>query len=299
MRKIMKEKKIAFIINPISGSINKNKVEQLICELIDPDKFIFTITYTQYPGHAIELSQQYATIGYYAVVAVGGDGTINEVAKGLLGSKTALGIIPCGSGNGFAKCLKISTNLKQTIRLLNNARVISIDYGMANNIPFFSILGIGFDAVVAKEFSSTNRGLMGYLQTICKVFVRYRPERYQIVGDTIDLSVNAFLIDISNSGQWGNNAYVASKATLYDGWLDLVVVERIPIYNVLGFALSLFTKNIDKMSNVKTFRVKNVTLRCENDIVAHLDGDSIFMGKMINVRIVEKGLNVLVNTEYY
>ena len=161
-------KKIAFIVNPVSGPKTKNRITKLIRELLNKELFSPTVVVTEYAGHATQLAQQFALEGYYAVIAVGGDGTINEVGKGLCGTNTALGIIPNGSGNGFARHLEISTRMNRAVEMLNNSEVISVDYCTVNDIPFFSTFGVGFDALVAQDFSNTSRGLKGYIESILK-----------------------------------------------------------------------------------------------------------------------------------
>ena len=142
-------KNIAFIINPIAGIKTKNRVSKLIRDILDKEQFSPTVVVTEYTGHATQLAQHFALEGYYAVVAVGGDGTVNEVASGLVGTQTALGIIPNGSGNGFARHMDISTRMNRAMEMLNNSEVIKVDYCTVNNIPFFTTCGIGFDAQVA------------------------------------------------------------------------------------------------------------------------------------------------------
>ena len=154
-------KNIAFIVNPISGTKAKNRVAKLIRETLDLQQFSPTVVVTEYAGHATQLARQFALEGYYAVVAVGGDGTVNETACGLVGTKTALGIIPNGSGNGFARHLDISTRMNRAIEMLNSSETINVDYGTVNEIPFFSTFGIGFDAVVAQDFADSSRGFKG------------------------------------------------------------------------------------------------------------------------------------------
>ena len=190
-------KNIAFIVNPISGTKTKNRIAKLIRELLDPLQFAPTVVVTEYAGHATQLAQQFAMQEYYAVVAVGGDGTVNEVASGLIGTNTALGIIPNGSGNGFARHLDISTRMNRAVEMLNSSEIINVDYGMVNNQPFFSTCGVGFDAVVAQDFSDSSRGLKGYIQSIFKDLFQYKPETYHLKGNGIDLTTTAFLINFA------------------------------------------------------------------------------------------------------
>ena len=291
-------KNIAFIVNPISGTKAKNRVGKLIRELLDLQQFAPTVVVTEYAGHATQLAQQFAMQEYYAVVAVGGDGTVNEGASGLIGSNTALGIIPNGSGNGFARHLDISTRMNRAIEMLNSSEVINVDYGMVNDKPFFSTCGVGFDAVVAKKFSDSERGLKGYVQTIFKDLFQYKPESYHLKGQDIDMTTTAFLVNFANASQWGYDAYIAPKASIQDGWLDVAVVSEFPMVAAAGLALSLFTKNIDEKLHMNTLRTKELTLTRESEGVAHIDGTPITMPAELHVRIVEDGLKVLVKKRF-
>jgi YegS/Rv2252/BmrU family lipid kinase len=235
---------------------------------------------------------------YYAVVAVGGDGTINEVASGLIGTNTALGIVPNGSGNGFARHLDISTRMNRAIEMLNNSEVINVDYGLVNDQPFFSTCGVGFDAIVAQDFSDSSRGFKGYLQSIFKDFFQYKADTYQLKGEGIDITTTAFLVNFANAGQWGYDAYIAPKASVQDGWLDVAIVSEFPMTAAAGLALSLFTKNIDEKLHMNTIRTKELTLTRASEGAMHIDGTPMVMPAELHVKIVEEGLKVLVKKRF-
>jgi YegS/Rv2252/BmrU family lipid kinase len=291
-------KNIAFIVNPISGTKAKNRVAKLIRELLDLQQFAPTVVPTEYAGHATQLAQQFAMEDYYAVVAVGGDGTINEVASGLIGTNTALGIVPNGSGNGFARHLDISTRMNRAIEMLNNSEVINVDYGLVNDQPFFSTCGVGFDAIVAQDFSDSSRGFKGYLQSIFKDFFQYKADTYQLKGEGIDITTTAFLVNFANAGQWGYDAYIAPKASVQDGWLDVAIVSEFPMTAAAGLALSLFTKNIDEKLHMNTIRAKELTLTRTSEGPMHIDGTPVMMPAELHVKIVEEGLKVLVKKRF-
>ncbi len=291
-------KNIAFIVNPISGTKTKNRVTKLIRELLDPQQFSPTVVLTEYAGHATQLAQQFALEGYYAVVAVGGDGTVNEVATGLIGTDTALGIIPNGSGNGFARHLDISTRANRAIEMLNSSEVINVDYGIVNDIPFFSTCGIGFDAIVAQDFADSSRGFKGYVQSIFKDLFRYKPETYHLEGDGIDVTTKAFLVNFANAGQWGYDAYIAPKASVQDGLLDVAIVSEFSMMEAVGMALRLFTKSIDENLHMNTIRTKELMLTRDNEGVMHIDGTPTIMPAKLHVKIVEDGLKVLVKKRF-
>jgi YegS/Rv2252/BmrU family lipid kinase len=292
-------KNIAFIVNPVAGTKAKNRVSKLIRDTLDKTQFSPTVVTTEYAGHATQLAQQFALEGYYAVVAVGGDGTVNEVATGLKDTNTALGIIPNGSGNGFARHLDISTRMNRAVEMLNNSEVVQVDYCMVNDIAFFSTFGVGFDAVVAQDFGSNSRGFKGYVESVFKDFFKYKAEQYQLIGENIDITTKAFLINFANAGQWGYDAYIAPKASIQDGLIDIAIVSEFPMIKAPSFALQLFTKNIDENLHMNTIRAKEVTLIRENeDSPVHIDGTPIKMGKELKIKIVEDGLKVLVKKRF-
>lgn len=292
-------KNIAFIVNPVSGTKTKNRITKLIRELLNKEIFSPTVVTTEYAGHATQLAQQFALEGYYAVIAVGGDGTINEVGKGLCGTNTALGIIPNGSGNGFARHLEISTRMNRAVEMLNNSEVISVDYCTVNDIPFFSTFGVGFDALVAKDFSNTSRGLKGYIESILKDIFQYKPEQYHLQGEGIDLTTSAFLINFANASQWGYDACIAPKASLQDGWMDVAIVSEFPLIKAPELAWQLFTKSIDENHYMHTIRAKEIMLERENESSpVHIDGTPTQMAKDLHIKIVEDGLKVLVKKRF-
>lgn len=292
-------KNIAFIVNPVSGPKTKNRITKLIRELLNKELFSPTVVTTEYAGHATQLAQQFALEGYYAVIAVGGDGTINEVGKGLCGTNTALGIIPNGSGNGFARHLEISTRMNRAVEMLNNSEVISVDYCTVNDIPFFSTFGVGFDALVAQDFSNTSRGLKGYIESILKDIFQYKPEQYHLQGEGIDLATSAFLINFANASQWGYDACIAPKASLQDGWMDVAIVSEFPLIKAPELAWQLFTKSIDENHYMHTIRAKEIMLERENESSpVHIDGTPTQMAKDLHIKIVEDGLKVLVKKRF-
>lgn len=304
-------KNIAFIINPVSGSKEtqkeKRKLPKLIMQLLDKEQWLPNIAFTEYAGHATELARQYARMGFDAVVAVGGDGTVNEVAKGLIkgctpsdnGHQTALGLIPMGSGNGFARHLNIPIRPQKAIEMLNRSEPISVDYGLANGKLFVSTCGTGFDAVVAEHFAGSNkRGFMTYFQNVLHDIFSYTPQTYHIVGDGLDVTHKAFLITFANANQWGYEALIAPKASMQDGKMDIMLVSSHAILGSASLALRLFAGSIDDSHFMNTLRAKEVTLEREEAAPFHIDGDPVEMEKDIHIKIVADGLRVLVEKRF-
>lgn len=296
-------KNIAFIINPISGSKEtqkeKRKLPKVIMQALDQNQWLPNITFTEYAGHAVELARQYARMGFDAVVAVGGDGTVNEVAQGLRDSKTALGIIPLGSGNGFARHLNIPIRPQKALEMINHSEPISVDYGLANGKLFVSTCGTGFDALVADNFAGSNkRGFMTYLENVLKEAFAYQPQTYHLVGDGIDVTHKAFLITFANANQWGYEALIAPKASIQDGKMDIMLMSSHALLGSASLALRLFAGSIDDSHFMDTIRAQEITLERETAGPFHIDGDPVEMDKDVHVKIVPDGLRVLVEKRF-
>ena len=296
-------KNIAFIINPISGGREtqaaKRKLPKLIMQTLEAEQWLPNIVFTERAGHATELAHQFARMGFDAVVAVGGDGTVNEVARGLRDTQTALGIIPMGSGNGFARHLSIPIKPQKAIEMINHSEPISVDYGLANGRLFVSTCGTGFDALVADNFAGSNkRGFMTYLQNVLKEAVAYQPQTYHIVGDGLDVTHKAFLITFANANQWGYEALIAPKASVQDGKMDIMLMSSHAILGSASLALRLFTGSIDDSHFMDTLRAKEITLERESAAPFHIDGDPVEMEKDIHIKIIPDGLKVLVEKRF-
>lgn len=292
------KKKIAFVVNPISGTQGKEQILKWMDEKLDKKKYIPEVLYTERAGHAVEIAAQKAREGAYAVIAIGGDGTINEIARSLVHTDTALGIIPCGSGNGLARHLQIPMEAKKAIDIINEGKIDIIDYGTINNVLFFCTCGVGFDAFVSLQFSKAGkRGPLTYLEKTLLESLKYRPETYELEIDGSTSRYKAFLIACGNASQYGNNAYITPQATLNDGLLDVTILEPFTVLDVPSLAFQLFNKTIDQNSRIKTFRCQSLRIHRSKPGVAHFDGDPIMMGEDIDVKIKQKGLKVIVSTD--
>lgn len=289
------KKKIAFVVNPISGTQGKEQILKWVSEKLDKEKYIPEVIYTERAGHAVEIAAQQAQEGAFAVIAIGGDGTINEIARSLVHTDTALGIIPCGSGNGLARHLQIPMEAKKAIDIINGGNIDIIDYGTINDVPFFCTCGVGFDAFVSLKFSQAGkRGPLTYLEKTLFESLKYRPETYELEIDGSTSRYKAFLIACGNASQYGNNAYITPQATLNDGLLDVTILEPFTVLDVPSLSFQLFNKTIDQNSRIKTFRCRSLRIHRSKPGVAHFDGDPVMMEEDIDVRIKEKGLKVIV-----
>jgi YegS/Rv2252/BmrU family lipid kinase len=291
--------KIAFIINPISGTGRKQDIPSLIKGGLDADKFDSIVVFTEYRGHATELTKKFIDKKFEMVIAVGGDGTVNEVAQALIHTDCSLGIIPIGSGNGLARHLGISMNIKKAIEQLNHSESVLIDYGLVNKKPFFCTCGTGFDAYVSTEFAKGNkRGIMRYLEKVITGYFSYKSQNYHLTGNGIDLKTKAFVMTFANASQWGNNAYIAPQASVQDGKLDISIMSNFPIIAIPTLAFQLFTKTIDKDFFMTTLRSEELTLIREEPGPFHYDGEPYEEGTEIHIKIIAEGLKVLVRKRF-
>ena len=278
-----------FIINPISGKGRKRKIAKTL------QARGHKILFTEYAGHAEVLARE-ATDDI--VVAVGGDGTVNEVARGIVGTEKALGIIPCGSGDGLARHLGLSHNIEKALRTIEQGECKRMDTAEINGRPFFSVCGVGFDAVVSERFAkSGKRGLVSYIRQGLKTWRDYAPEKYIINIDGNRIDVEALFITVGNSDQWGNNAKIAPLADCCDGILDITIVEKFSVWEMPILALRLMTGTLQRSRKVHCYKGKSVRITRQSEGAAHADGDWFIDEKVLDIKIHPSALKVIVATE--
>ncbi len=294
-------KKIAFIINPISGTGHKESMLSYLKEAFSAaGKYTTCFYITGGPEDAYSAAKRFNKENYDIVVAVGGDGTVNQVAKGVINSNTKLAIIPVGSGNGLARHLKIPLSYHKAADVIFNERTQLIDAGKINDEIFFCTAGLGFEAVIGDRFNSAGtRGLITYMEFCAKEYVRYRPENY-----TIDILGNsyrrkAFLVTFANCAQWGNNVYIAPDANISDGMIDMVVWKNAPLVSMPLLTAGLFLKTIQFSEFVDTYRCKDIRIIRENEGLIQFDGESRIMGREINVSVLHHAVKVIVPAKNY
>lgn len=287
-------KKLLFIINPISGGKNKHDFKDQAKSFIDHEQFEAEYRFTEKPNHGAELAQEAIDKEYDLIVAVGGDGTINEVAKTLVNTSVVLGIIPEGSGNGLARFLEIPSAIKEAIAIINRYQVKLIDSGLLNEHYFFNMAGIGFDAVISSRFDKENiRGPYGYMKTVFSEITGYKSQIYEFDIDGIQFKREAFMISLANSPQYGNNAYVSPQASVCDGLLDVCIVKPFPLYLFPKMLFHLFNKTADKSEYVEIIRGKKILIKRATAGEVHVDGEPILLGKEIEVSIFPESLKVV------
>ena len=288
------KKSILFLVNPKSGVQKKKNIPRLIEKYIDKTKFDFSIETTQYAGHAGELAKEAAERGVDVVVAVGGDGTVNEVGSSLVHTDTALGEIPCGSGNGFARHVGVPIDVRKAIDFINASAISRVDYGKINGRPFFCACGVGFDALVSDHFAQGGRrGMFSYIQKTLTDWVTYKPETYKIETPHFKKSFKAFVIACGNAAQYGNNAYIAPYASMCDGLLTISIMAPFLPIEVPEVVAQLFTSNFVGSDHVTILSSRWVKIKRKSAGPVHYDGEPCMMDAELLVEVVPSGLKVL------
>lgn len=290
----MRKKRILFVINPVSGGKKKTTFNKQVLEVLDLNRFDPTFKITNHANHAYELAKSAIDEQYDAVIAVGGDGTINEIGTALVGSDIPLGIVPEGSGNGLALYLGIPMNESAALRRINRFESVDIDCGKIGDRCFFNIAGIGFDASVSDRFASeTFRGPVGYLRTIINVISNYKPKKYTLNIDGKVYEREAFMISVANSPQYGNNAYIAPNASINDGVLDVCIVHKFPLYTLPMMIFHLFNKTADQSEYVEIIPGKKICIEQEGKAPLHLDGEPMDLGNKIDIEVQGNALKII------
>jgi diacylglycerol kinase (ATP) len=287
--------RIRFVINPTSGPKKSVDVAALIKLHLDHSRHDHEIVYTAYAGHATELAIDAVQQGFATVVAVGGDGTVNEVARGLLKTDTALGILPKGSGNGLARHLEIPLTLQGAIKLLNEAHSSTIDSGTINGRPFFTTAGIGFDAYISSVFAGNQkRGLKTYVELVLKEVLNYKhqPVKAHINGNAFE--TDCYVMAFANAAQYGNNAYIAPMADIQDGLLDVCLVRQLDMIKAIDLSYCMLTKQLAKASSAEYFKTAAISVETEEPIMYHADGE--FLGKATHFNVLLAPLSLKVIT---
>ncbi|MEO6884276.1 MAG: diacylglycerol kinase family protein [Bacteroidia bacterium] len=288
------KKKLRFIINPISGIGKQKIVEKIVEREINKEIFDYDIVYTEAPKHATLLAKQAAQENIDIVAVVGGDGSVNETGNGLIGSNTALAIIPAGSGNGLARHLGIPIDLSKAIKILHHIKIKKIDTVKINETSFINIAGIGFDAHVAWKFSKFGkRGFSSYIKVTIRELLKYKAQKYELTIDEKKISREAFLICFANGSQWGNDTLIAPQANVSDGKIEIVILKKFSFWQSPSIAFKLARKKIHTSSSVETIRGRKIFVKQQNSI-AHIDGEPMEFGKEIAIEVNPLSLNIVI-----
>ncbi len=282
----MHRDKCLLIINPISGTSSKErrKVPAMTVKRLAKAGIDVEIRYTEGPGDATRWAAEAARKGYLGVLAAGGDGTVNEVASGLIGTSTALGIIPLGSGNGLGRHLGLTSDISDAISVIARRHIRPCDSCSVDGRPFFCTFGLGFDAAVSEKFAeSKRRGLINYLRSALQEYLKFSPEEYEIEANGHTVKMKAFIVAVCNASQYGNNAFIAPSASIRDGQMDVTIVHAGTPLTRAFFGVDLLTGMVKNNMIIQTLRAKNVKIRRKNAGIAHVDGEPLKMGDAVEV----------------
>ena len=287
--------KALFIVNPVSGSNKKRNIKQLIEKSIDKNKFDIDFKYTEYTKHATEITKNAVNQHVNLIVAVGGDGTVNEVSKALIGTNTRFAIIPSGSGNGLGRFLKIPLKTEKAVQVINNGKLFKMDAIQVNNDYFVNMAGVGFDAHISHLFANYGkRGFKSYVKLILKEYFSYKPQKYKLKINNQLSEIQAFVISFANSSQFGNNAHIAPLAEINDGLIDICILRRFPVWKSLFITFLLYSKRLTKSKYYQIKKVSEVEIINNGKLNAHIDGDPITFDTNVKIKMIPQSINVII-----
>lgn len=287
-----------FIINPKAGARSKENVKELILQKAAAHHKIVEVVFTTHAGHAYEIACEADEKKYKVIAAVGGDGTINEIGRGLINKSIALAIVPMGSGNGLARFNKIPLKIKMAIDVALTGKALAMDAIKINDYFSFNVSGIGFDAAVAHEFQHLHkRGFWGYFKLVLKQTFNFKPIEVNIELNDGDnqkkIKDKVFLMAIANSNQFGNNAIVAPAADTCDGKFNLVLVKPFSFLLMPYYAAMMFMNKFDKIGAVLSFESNFCTVNSSNT-EWHIDGEPVHLASPIEIKILPLAIQIII-----
>lgn len=291
----MKKQRIRFIINPISGKKHRKDLPDQIDWVLDHGRYDYDICISEYAGHAVQLAREAIDAHYDIIAVAGGDGSINEVGTQLIGTDIALGIIPCGSGNGLSRCLNIPLDPEKALQLINRNAVCLIDTVTVNDKPFISIGGTGYDAQVADDYAKDHRrGFDTYFRYIVRNYFTLHEQTYTITLPDHSFTTKAFFISFANSNQMGYDVPISPKASLWDGKVDLCIVRKPNALELPIVGSYFLSKNMDKSPKVEILQTPEAIIHRTQPDVVNIDGESVKMDCDLHLKINPLSLHVIV-----
>lgn len=283
------------IINPISGTGKKQGLDTKVEKAMGALGYDVDVRVTTCRGDATRLAAEAVSKSYGAVLAAGGDGTVNETAQALCGSDVTFGIIPSGSGNGLARHINIPVNVDAALDVIARGIVAKCDYGTVNSRPFFCTFGVGFDAAVSHSFAKqSRRGMFSYIKSALTSYIKYKPDTYTISANGKVLTEKAFVVACCNASQYGNNAYIAPKASITDGLLDIIIIHQGSPIDTAMVGMDLFTGYIDSNTLIHSLRAPAAVIYRQNEGPAHIDGEPMMMEDIMDIKCHHEGLKVFI-----
>ena len=292
--------RICVFINPIAGKKMSIPIQGKLKEIFMSLGIESSYYFTEADRGVEDIIDTELNKGVQDFVVVGGDGTVNMVARQLIGNKANLGIVPVGSGNGLARHLKIPLQVSKLPDFICSHKVLKMDYGLIGDLPFFCTAGFGFDAKVAHSFSEQKkRGFSNYLKVILKDFADYKSEILKIDFHGKSISSPFFMTTFANSAQFGNNAYISPEASAHDGLLDMCLVSPFPKIKATMMGQLLMSGSIESSKHYKMVRIKEAVVTRDRPDWIHIDGEPLIMPEKLVVKVIPSSLNVWVSDEYF
>ena len=286
---------IRFILNPKSGKEAADT--EYIAKCIQLNFPGADMRLTRAPKHATELAREAANQHFESVIVLGGDGTINEAAQGLVGTQTALGIIPRGSGNGLAREIKMFLPLEEALVKLQRATPHACDVGLANNELFLNVAGVGIEAAVAWQFMEHGktgaRGKAPYFTLGAKTFFTYKPNTLRVTADGHTQEMAPLTLVFANGRQYGSNFKIAPQASLTDGKLDMVEIKNAPKYKLAAAVPFFFTNKKPPFEVTNTTQITNAVIESDHEILYHIDGEPRKTDRRLEITVQPGALRLL------
>lgn len=287
--------KVLFIVNPFSGTSNKSGFDNLVSKTLDKDKLSWDIQYTQAPDHATELAMKAKQDNLDYIIAVGGDGTVNEIAKVLTHSESVMGVLPAGSGNGFAMHLGLGRNIKLALEKISKLKSITIDTCSVNDHFYINVAGAGFDALIANRIKQDKkRGFQAYLKRSLQEARSYKNGTYTITYNDKKITSKFLSVNVANASMFGYNFTIAPQASLQDQVLDLVMIKDAPKYKYILSGWRFLNQSIDKSTFVEIENVREVTIESKEVMPFHIDGEGMPSVHKLDFKIDSASLKILV-----
>lgn len=288
-------KHLVFVVNPQSGVERNKQIQSAIDKYLNHSVYSHEIQLTERAGHGEDIARRAAADGAFAVVAVGGDGSVNDVLRGLFGTGTSLAIIPKGSGNGLARTLSIPVDVRKALEVINTGLMEKIDLATANGKLFASNAGVGYDALICKKFAnSTRRGLGVYSWLVTKYMWLYRDWNWKITVDGIEYQRTAFLVNVANGQQMGYDFKIAPDANWTDGLLDVVIINKFPKIIGAWLGLRMYNGSLLKSNYVERIRGKHIIISNPDLKLMQADGDAIACSNQLEFKVLERAQTIVV-----
>jgi YegS/Rv2252/BmrU family lipid kinase len=291
--------KVLFIVNPVAGGGKAaEQVIPAVHEVFLESGVAYDIVKTKRGGDGTMLAKRASEAGYTTVVAAGGDGTINEVATGLVGTSAILGIIPVGSGNGLARGLRIPLNYWDACRLILRGESMTIDVGQVENRYFFATSGIGFDAHVGKIYNEQpghSRGILPYFQFAVTEFFNYEPREVLLTFQGQTSRHIPFVLTVANVEQYGGGAIIAPDAIPNDGLFDVVIIPQSHPLQILAHLPKLFSGTVNSFPHFESHKTNALTIQRSAPGPIHVDGEAFMAGETLEYTLLPQALHVQVH----